>query len=920
MKSGSLRSGWQGLATFMCRCSFLFQVALLVVGYVFLSPDNCEAGIRYIGTKSWVLAGSDLDGWVIFARKVIPSLILYWAVVFVVGLFVSLPIRRFWLFVIWVLMGFAIWLAPCKLENYSRYYDAFYASFALVLGAGWLASWLYGFSRSGGAKALALVLFVVAGSLLYEWLASLKAVQFHEGRWLRPEQIVDCIFGVLDKQKDIADTAQLPSEIAFGLYYIFHALLAFFGGYVIIGFVSKAAVNTILLRFSRRPDNIFWGVSSEAKALARSLRSEKHEKCIFVIADLSSADAGMLDGLSDDGFLWVPEGRGTLRMVARRVKKHFFLSPFGSRNVEWASRLATFAEGEPEVYVSIDDEADDSWLFRWADRDDIRKRLNVHIVRETSLAADILLRDHPMLLSPGVTCKEGKVVSDSPDGCFAFKLLQIGFGSQGRMLLNRMICDSQAPGAKFSAVIVDKNQVAFDGYEVRCPDVKSTYGLDFKNLDVQTKDFFDWLEGEISKASYTRIVVTTGNDDVNLSVANFIVRHYREAGDISRLKVLPNVLFVRVRHPENYADFPLLGNGKSLDFTPFGADREVYSYQSIVNLDIDHVARQMNARWAGGKDVYAAWRNASFFDRESSRASAMGVKNLWRLATGDDDISSVESVRAKWDCVMEGNRNVQNNLADAEHLRWMAFHYVRGIRTWDPENDLNVLESVKAQMGPGLKAKQIKANQRILANRHAALIPTEKLFRMDVFLDILSFEQLSSYSKLFKLYADELHVQWELSVAKCKGCPSEKDFSDNAKLLALNHCVFALWDASKYVECIKVLHADIQTQLREFSENVIVAYGHKDAETKLLATVSNFAKRLDMFADGVGILRKVWSRQTRRELMGLRRLSKDLAAYTNLDAPHPNLFYTIGKMVGNDDEVVYGVPYYIMRFQDSLRK
>ena len=143
MKSGSLRSGWQGLATFMCRCSFLFQVALLVVGYVFLSPDNCEAGIRYIGTKSWVLAGSDLDGWVIFARKVIPSLILYWAVVFVVGLFVSLPIRRFWLFVIWVLMGFAIWLAPCKLENYSRYYDAFYASFALVLGAGWLASWLY---------------------------------------------------------------------------------------------------------------------------------------------------------------------------------------------------------------------------------------------------------------------------------------------------------------------------------------------------------------------------------------------------------------------------------------------------------------------------------------------------------------------------------------------------------------------------------------------------------------------------------------------------------------------------------------------------------------------------------------------------------------------------------------------------------
>ena len=911
MKSGNLRSGYQAMATFMCRCSFLFQIALLVVGYVFLSPDNCEAGVRYLGTKSWILAWGDLDGWIIFARKVIPFLILYWAVVFVMGLFVALPIRRFWLFFIWVLMGFAIWITPCELENYSRYYDAFYASFALVLVAGWLASWLYGFSRSGGAKALALVLFVVVGSLLYEWLASLKVVQFHEGRWLRPEQIVDCIFGVLDKQKDIADTTQLSSGIAFGLYYIFHALLAFFGGYVIIGFISKAAVNTILLRFSRRPDNIFWGVSSEAKALAKSLRNEKHEKCIFVIADLSSADGGMLDGLSDDGFLWVPEGRGTLRMVARRVKKHFFLSPWGSRNVEWASRLATFAEGEPEAYVSIDDEADDSWLFRWADRDDIRKSLNVHIVRETSLAADILLRDHPMLLSPGVKCKDGKVVSDLNDGYFTFKLLQIGFGAQGRMLLNRMICDSQAPGAKFSAVIVDKNQVAFDGYEVRCPDVKSTYGLDFKKLDVQKKQFFKWLKDEISNTSYTRIVVTTGNDDLNLSVASFIVRHYREAGDFLRLGMLRNVLFVRVRHPENYADFPLLGNWKSLDFTPFGADREVYSYQSIVNLDIDHVARQMNARWAGGKDVCVAWRNASFFDRESSRASAMGVKNLWRLATGGDDIPCVESVRAKWDCVMSSDRGVQSNLADAEHLRWMAFHYVRGIRTWDPENDLNVLESIKAQMGPGLKGKQIKANQRILANRHAALIPTEKLFRMDVFLDIISFEQLSSYFKLFKLYVDELHVQWELSVARCNGSPSEKDFSDNAKLLALNHCVFALWEAAKSAEELKLMNDKVHKLLNDFSSTASDACHSEDVEVKLSEALQNLARELRNAIAGVSILRRMCCCQTRHEFAVLRRMAERVASNANAMTLGQRPFRTLGKMVDNDIDVVRGVPDYL---------
>ena len=458
MQSRSIRIICQTLATIVRRCSFLFNITLLVVGYYFLSPDNCEKLIRLLADQSWIPGGYDVLDLVPNVRVTVPPLILYWAVLFVVGLFVNLPIRKLWLILLWILLGIAIWKAPSSwgLETFSPYYDAFYASFVLVLAAGWLASLLYGFSRSGGAKALALVLFVVAGSVLYVWLESLGVFKFREERWLRPEEILNCIFGVLDKHKDLADIHPSLSNIAIGLFYTFHALLAFFGGYVVIGFVSKAAVNTMLLRFSRKPNSIFWGVSSEAIVLAKSLRDKQKEKCIFVVADLSSADGGMLDGLSDEGFLWVPDGRGTLQIVASSVEKHFFLSSSGSSNVEWASKLVTFTEGEPEVYVRIDDETDDSWLFRWADRDEIRKKLNVHIVRETSLTADILLSNHPMLEAPGVECQDGMVKSSPPDNCFEFRLLQIGFGAQGRMLLNRTICDAQAPGAKFSAVIVTK--------------------------------------------------------------------------------------------------------------------------------------------------------------------------------------------------------------------------------------------------------------------------------------------------------------------------------------------------------------------------------------------------------------------------------------------------------------------------------
>lgn len=976
------------LSTLLCRCSFLIRIILLGAGYYFLSPENCASAVKWFTELSaikwltglsaikWFVAQSEIewlmsqscmphcaDDLVLLVMKLVPPLILFWAVLFVIRLFIYLPISKIWLFLTWFLLGFVIFIAPWKptpeeLKDISRYYDAFYASFVLVLFAGWLASMLYGFSRSGGAKALALVLFVVVGSLMYEWLASLDIIVLRDERWLRPGQLLDCIFGVVKKQSDFDNVSNtfLATKAAFGLFYTFHALLAFFGGYVIIGFVSKAAVNTMLLRFSRTPDSIFWGVSPEAIVLAKSLRDEKKEKCIFVIADLASVNGGELDMLSDEGFLWVSAGRGTLQLVAQKVKKHFFLSASGSVNVDWASKLVEFVTGEPEVYVRIDDETDDSWLFHWADREEIRKKLNVHIVRETSLVADILLREHPMLKAPNVKCKDGKIESNSSDD-FSFRLLQIGFGHQGRLLLNRMICDTQAPGLKFSAVIVDKSQAAFDGYEILCPDVKEKYKLDFKNYDVQTKAFFDWLTKLLKPTDttritdFTRIVVTTGSDDLNLFVASFIVKYFKEQGFVRYFKEkgedkkekgedsfivkcfkgivshlkgkkeekkekvedrLANLLFVRVRHPESFADFNKGQDSKyPLSFTPFGADKEIYSYQSIVNLDIDRVARQLNAKWAGDKEPIEAWRETSFFNRESSRASAMGVKNLWRL-TGGEEVENLtpKQIVEKWTSVISQD-GILDRLADAEHRRWMAFHYVRGIRPWNVEpkqNKIaeNAIDDANNNPESGVKGKQLKANQIKAANSHAALVPTYELFRMDVYLDKMSFEQLKSNNKLFGLYADELGHQLEKASANC----TEKDFSNNNSLLALNRCVFALWDATIILEKYKKskILEKVQNQLKDFSEKAFKAYqGEDNVEAKLAQILVELKKNIKD-AGNVSFLQKICCRN---ELSVIQKLLK------KLNKRKQGSFNTLGNMVGNDVDIVKEVPKYLKSFLHS---
>lgn len=886
----------------ICKCYFL-PIFLLLIGYCLLSPDYFEDKIRFVVELPWFPFNSYLKNLLPCLRIFIPTLSLLSASVFVIGLFSS---SKIWRCLICIFIGGLICISNLPFESLLRFYDAFYASIAIIFIAGLLASYFYDLSRKGGAIALVLILVVILGSMLYEYLAYLKVLTFHENRWLRPEQILVCIFGIIDKQKDIADTVIATHKTAFAFYYFFHAFLAFLGGYIIIGFVSKAAVNTMLLRFLAPPDSIFWGINPESIILAKSLK-DRGDDCVFVILDIKSVDDDTQEKISREHFLWVPEGE-SIHIKASYTKKHFFFSESSSSNVEWATALAEYVNGEPDVYIRIDDDADDSWLFRWANHDDIREKMNLHILRETSLVADVLLRDHPMLLNPGVKCHNGVV---KVNGFNTFRILQIGFGAQGRMLLNRTICDAQAPATSFEAAIIDKQQDAFDLYDVHCPDVTSTYNLSFENMDVKTKEFFDWLKSYISRNNYTRINVSTNSDDLNLSVARYIVNYYRERGDLSRLKELKDRLFVRVRHPENYADFKL-EKGKTLLFTTFGSDKDVYSYQNVINLDLDKVAKKINAYWCGAetkKEQNASWRNLKFFDRESSRASALGIRNLWRLAYGIDPGSDKkQEVEAKWKEVMQ-NHEVLNRLAEAEHLRWMAFHYVCGIRAWYPETQPKIVESAFSTDKKNLKDWQLKANQIENANSHSALISRKELFRMDVYLDIKSFKKVGNTYKLFELYAQELENQFK----SAKQYPTDKDFASNKKILALNRCVYALWVLATCIDTLKMIpRAKFEEVLREFSKNAREVYNGSNFEEesdKLLRALPN------------QILLGDWLRwflpKRNNEYKNIIKIADKVNRIASKTDSNKQEFYTLGNMLGNDLQIITKVPEYIQCFRNK---
>ena len=131
------------------------------------------------------------------------------------------------------------------------------------------------------------------------------------------------------------------------------------------------------------------------------------------------------------------------------------------------------------------------------------------------------------------------------------------------------------------------------------------------------------------------------------------------------------------------------------------------------------------------QDVEKDWDNASIFDQISSRASAEGQRNLLQLlgwkCVGKSETGYTEVTARKMDEIRNPGSGVLLTLAETEHLRWNAFHRMRGYRVWDILGRNNALDDL-----PPPLPEKIKANQLELLGKHADLVPFSVLPDVDM--------------------------------------------------------------------------------------------------------------------------------------------------------------------------------------------
>ena len=232
-------------------------------------------------------------------------------------------------------------------------------------------------------------------------------------------------------------------------------------------------------------------------------------------------------------------------------------------------------------------------------------------------------------------------------------------------------------------------------------------------------------------APYNRIVVCLPDDKDNIAIAGDIDKIYKEMRVSSA-----GVVFARVRNSliETCVDSALGHDGKIRSFAPFGSMKETYSFDNIVTRKWEKGAIWLNGDYNNkpGNPHDSSldallWKKASQFSKESSRASFFHQRNLLRLIG-----YSVDEANDCNDCFKdEDAKNHMEVLAEDEHMRWMAFHLVRGIKAWNPTDD----EIAERIVNTGKAARHNAISD---LNAHADLVDYSELPDVDSRFDAVN--------------------------------------------------------------------------------------------------------------------------------------------------------------------------------------
>ena len=493
---------------------------------------------------------------------------------------------------------------------------------------------------------------------------------------------------VISGRQDIAqlETMQLPyaaKTVYLVVNYICFAIAPILTSSLVLSFVGDMGEKMrLLLRFSPKC-YVFSEINENALALAAGLKKKSGRKTI-VFCDSKNVDKGLLVKAKKLGAIALYKPCTALKVSRRfRAYEFFIISPEEDQNILLAETIiAKYADAKkPKVLINAFVESGTNVKFL---EDALRTKgenlnLELRCIDETALLCNHLVYAHPLYHTKG----NANTISVAIIGC----------SETGMRMLKTVYWAGQIDGYALKIRIYDKDaDVIQKEFYRQCPGLKDEDCIKFVKADAGSCDFKEQLLAPHNSADATYIVVTMGNDQLNLSLSDELYRTYRRHLDFNDA-LMPEI-FVRVRsQAKSSAYFDNAAFLEKRHIHLFGTASSVFSEEVLFDTELENLAFAVHLAYWDSLDIdknspkYAEiLRNfkTSEYDRRSSMAAALHLSaKLWMCEgtskTGTANLTA-ENIQAYARCI-EADPSLIQRLAQNEHARWNAFMLSEGYQS-----------------------------------------------------------------------------------------------------------------------------------------------------------------------------------------------------------------------------------------------
>lgn len=213
------------------------------------------------------------------------------------------------------------------------------------------------------------------------------------------------------------------------------------------------------------------------------------------------------------------------------------------------------------------------------------KGVSVRFIDVTALLCNNLLLQHPLYQLP----EDRKTVS----------VMIVGCDKTGMRMLKTVAWASQVDGCGLKIRVYDKNAALQEKkFQAQCPELMDNCDIRFVSVDARTADFEDAvLSAEVGSPDATYVVMSTGDDELNIEVADRIFRLFRHH---NRYTWTPKIL-VRIRNSAK-SDIYSDGNNpylKDRRIYPFGRMEDVFSRNALFHSRLENLAFAVDLCYCG---------------------------------------------------------------------------------------------------------------------------------------------------------------------------------------------------------------------------------------------------------------------------------------------------------------------------------